>query len=109
LQVDFGGGGSLAVALGGYIADCERVPTPSEPGLEQPAVTLSPLVTAKVALHNAMLARDMTKVALARKLGVTETIVRRLLDLDHRSHIDQVELALEQLGYRLVTSVAKVA
>ena len=46
---------------------------------------------------------------LARKLGVTETIVRRLLDLDHRSHIGQVELALEQLEYRLVTSVAKVA
>ena len=76
---------------------------------EQPAVTLSPLVTAKVALHDAMLERDMTKVALARKLGVTEMIVRRLLDLDHRSHIGQVELALEQLGYRLVTSVAKVA
>ena len=59
--------------------------------------------------HNAMLERDMTKVALARKIGVTETVVRRLLDLDHRSHIDQVELVLEQLGYRLVTSVAKVA
>ena len=100
---------ALVVALGGYIADRERVPTPSEPGPEQPAVTLSPLVTAKCALHNAMLERDMTKVALARKLGVTETIVRRLLDLDHRSHIGQVELALEQLGYRLVTSVAKVA
>ena len=97
------------VALGGYITDRERVPTPSEPSPEQPAVTLSPLVTAKVALHNAMLEHDMTKVALARKLGVTETIVRRLLDLDHRSHIGQVELALEQLGYRLVTSVAKVA
>ena len=86
-----------------------RFPTPSEPDPEQPAVTLSPLVTAKVALHNAMLERDMTKVTLARKLGVTETIVRRLLDLDHRSHIGQVELALEQLGYRLVTSVAKIA
>ena len=56
-----------------------------------------------------MLERDMTKVALARKIGVTEMVVRRLLDLDHRSHIDQVELVLEQLGYRLVTSVAKVA
>jgi len=67
------------------------------------------LATAKAALHNAMLERDMKKVALARKLGVTETVVRRLLDLDHRSHIGQVELALEQLGYRLVTSVAKVA
>ena len=100
---------AIVVALGGYIADRERVPTPSELGLEQPAVTLSPLVTAKAALHNAMLERDMTKVALARKLGVTETVVHRLLDLDHRSHIGQVELVLEQLGYRLVTSVAKVA
>ena len=100
---------ALVVALGGYIADRQRVPTPSEPRPEQPAVTLSALVTAKVALHNAMLERDMTKATLARKIGVTERIVRRLLDLDHRSHIGQVELALEHLGYRLVTSVAKVA
>jgi len=100
---------ALVVALGGYIADRERIPSPSEPGPDRPVVTLSPLATAKAALHNAMLERDMKKAALARKLGVTETVVRRLLDLDRRSHIGQVELALEQLGYRLVTSVAKVA
>ena len=38
---------ALVVALGGYVADRQRIPTPSEPGPEQPAVTLSPLVTAK--------------------------------------------------------------
>ena len=51
----------------------------------------------------------MTKVSLARKPGVTETNLRRLFDLDHRSHIGRVDLAPEQLGYRLVVSVAKIA
>ena len=99
----------LRLALRSYIRDREPIPVPTRPGRRQPTVTLSPLITAKVALHNAMLARRMTKVALARKLGVTDTIVHRLLDLQHRSHIDQVEHALRVLGYHLRTSVAHVA
>jgi antitoxin HicB len=51
----------------------------------QPAVALNPLVAAKVSLYNAMLEAGESNVALARKLGVTETVVRQLLDLDHRS------------------------
>ena len=35
--------------------------TPNEPAPEQPAVTLSPLVTAKAALCNAVLERDMPR------------------------------------------------
>ncbi|HEX5079234.1 MAG TPA: hypothetical protein VFV80_08795 [Geminicoccaceae bacterium] len=38
---------------------------------------------------------------LARRLGLQENAVRRLLDLDHRSHIDQVDRALAALGRRL--------
>lgn len=75
----------------------------------QPAVALHPLVAAKVSLYNAMLEAGESNVALARKLGVTETVVRRLLDLDHRSHIGQIEQALELLELRLITSVAIVA
>ena len=100
----------LVLALRSYIRDREPIPVPkTKPGPGQPSVTLSPLLTAKAALHNAMLERDMTKVALADKLGVSDTVVHRLLDVYHRSHIGQVESALEALGYHLWTSVAKVA
>ena len=101
---------ALLLALRAYIRDREPIPVPkAKPGSERPSVSLSPLVTAKAALHNAMLERDMTKVALARKLGVSDTVVHRMLDVYHRSHIGQVETALRALGYHLQTSVAKVA
>ena len=42
---------------------------------------------------------------LADRLGIRETAVRRLLDLDLRSHIGQVENALAVLGKRLIVEV----
>ena len=46
--------------------------------------------------------RGLSNAALARQLGTVEGAVRRLIDLDHRSHIGQVETALHALGQRLV-------
>jgi len=100
---------ALVVALSGYLDRREAIPLPSKVAGGQPSVLLHPLTAAKVTLHNAMLAAGETNVSLARQLGVTEAVVRRLLDLDHRSHIGQVEQALELLGLRLVVSVARVA
>jgi antitoxin HicB len=100
---------ALVVALASYIDDREPIPAPSKIKRGTPFVVLHPLTAAKVSLYNAMLEANESNVALARKLGVTETVVRRLLDLDHRSHIGQIEQALELLGLRLITSVAEVA
>ena len=41
----------------------------------------------------------------ATRLGTVEGTVRCLVDLDHRSHIGQVESALEVLGRRLVVEI----
>ena len=46
--------------------------------------------------------RGLSNAALARQLGSVEGAVRRLIDLDHRSHIGEVEIALHALGQRLV-------
>jgi antitoxin HicB len=51
----------------------------------------------------------VTQVELARRIGRDQKDVRRLLDLDHRSHIGLVEDALAQLGRRLVVSVETAA
>jgi antitoxin HicB len=66
-------------------------------------------VAAKLALYEAMRAQDVSAADLAARLGLAETAVRRLLDLDHRSHIDQVEAALRCLGKRLEVTVRDAA
>ena len=65
----------------------------------------APLVAAKLALYEAMRAERISRSELARRLGLQENAVRRLLDLDHRSHIDQVDRALAALGRRLEVRV----
>ena len=98
----------LIAALGGYVKAREPIPAPS-PARGRPTVVLPPLVAAKLALYEAMRAERVTNVALAERLGVTEAAVRRLLDLDHRSHIGQVDAALRALGKRLTIEVRDAA
>ena len=65
---------------------------------------LRALVAAKIALYDAMRAQRLGNTALARRIGLTEGAVRRLIDLDHRSHINQIETALKALGRRLTVA-----
>ena len=46
-----------------------------------------------------MRAEGVGNTALAERLEVTEGAVRRLIDLDHRSYIGQVEAALHALEH----------
>ncbi len=98
----------LVAALGAYIELRRDIPPPS-PARGRPTVTLPSLVAAKLALYQAMREAKTTNVALAKRLEVTENVVRRLLDLDHRSHIGQIEAALAVFGKRLVVEVRDAA
>ena len=100
---------ALLVALSSYVDDKRLIPGASKASKQQPMVSVPPLATAKIALHNALLSAGLSKVALAQKMGLRETQIRRMLDLDHQSHIGQIEHALRLLGYEVVTSVNKVA
>ena len=99
----------LIAALGGYINDRRDLPEPSLPKKGQRTVVVPPLVSAKLALYQAIREAQITRVALGKRLGVSEGAIRRLLDLDHRSHIGQVEAALSILGKRLVVEVQDAA
>jgi antitoxin HicB len=110
-EADAGGDNALdclIAALGGYIKLGRAIPEPS-PARDRPVVILPPLVAAKLALYEAMRAQAITRTELARRLGLQENAVRRLLDLDHRSHIDQVDRALGALGRRLEVRVLEPA
>lgn len=98
----------LIAALGGYLKLGRPIPRPS-PARGQPVAILPPLIAAKLALYEAMRVQRVTRSALARRLGLQENAVRRLLDLDHRSHIDQLDRALAALGKRLEVRVLEAA
>ena len=93
----------LVAALGGYIKARRHIPRPS-PGRGRPPAALPALAAAKIALYRAMRERGLGYAALARRLGIVEGTAGRLLDLDHRSHIGQVEAALRAVGQRLVVA-----
>lgn len=95
---------ALVTALSFYTDDAKPLPAPSA-ARGRPVAVVPPLVAAKLALHDAMLAAGVSNVELGRRLGVDEKAVRRLRDPLHRSHIGQVEAALRLLGKRLEVRV----
>ena len=96
---------ALGAALAGYIAHNMPLPNPSRLTRGLVAVTPPPLLVAKLALRERMQKMGISNVSLAHRLGVSETVVRRLLDPDHASRLDRVAAALEELGQHLVVDV----
>jgi len=96
---------ALVAALAGYVHDKRDIPKPSRSAGRR-TIPLPPLVAAKLALYQAMRRQGLNNVALARKLGISEAAVRRLVDPDHASRIDRVEHALGVLGVDLVVEDA---
>jgi antitoxin HicB len=99
---------ALVTALSFYTDEAKPLPRPS-PARNRPVAIVPPLVAAKLALHDAMVAAGMSNVLLGRRLGLEDKAVRRLRDPLHRSHIGAVEAALRVLGKRLVVDVASAA
>ncbi len=97
---------TLGAALAGYVHERREVPVPTPPKPGQVSVCVPPLVAAKLALYRAMREQGVSNVELARRLGITEAVVRRLVDPDHSSKIEKVEAALETLGKRLIVEAA---
>ena len=95
---------ALVTALSFYTDYGERLPQAS-PAVGRRLAYVPPLVAAKLALHDAMLAAQITNVALARLLETDEKTVRRLRDPLHQSKINQVDAALRALGKRIAIVV----
>jgi len=99
---------ALIAGLLCYIQAEEVLPAPSTPEPDQRLIPLPLLVAAKLALYDAMQEQGITRVELARRLDVTESIARRLLDLDHASKIERVQDALTAVGYRAIVDIDMV-
>lgn len=93
---------ALETALSLYVSAKRPIPVPSRAKRGQRSVSLSVLGEAKLALYESMWASRVGKAALARKLNCHLPQIDRLLDLTHKSRLDQLEAAFLALGKRLV-------
>ena len=84
---------ALIAALGAYIHLKEDIPVPSSPRDGQPLIGVPPLQSAKLDLYTEMRERGVSQSDLADALGVGESDIRDLLDLDWESTPAQVATA----------------
>lgn len=88
----------LTAAISLEIDERRPISTGSQPIDDEVVVAVPVLVAMKAALHNAMIETGTRKADLARKLGQNRPQIDRLLDVEHSSKIETVELALHQLN-----------
>ncbi|WP_038342987.1 hypothetical protein [Acinetobacter sp. A47] len=90
-----------------YMEDRIPIPLPSaRPKEGEYFVTLPLLVAAKVYLYNEMLAQNVTKAELARRLDWQQKQADRLLSLKHATKIESIENAFHAMGRELDLQVA---
>ena len=72
----------LGSVLAFRIAEKSKIPAPSRPKRGQRLVPVPLWIAGKLALYLTMIEQGVTNSELARRIGVRETIVRRMLDPD---------------------------
>ena len=80
------------------------IPFPARPR-GRPLVVPGAVMAAKIALYMALRESGTSNVALAKRLGLAETEVRRMIDPRHKTKIARLEAGLAALGRRLIVSV----
>lgn len=88
-----------------YLTEGLDFPEPSKARRRERMVAPPPETVAKAALYVAMRRAGISKVQLAKRLGVDEKEVRRLLDPHYGSKLPRIAKAISVLGQRLVIGV----
>lgn len=103
---------ALELALLTYAADGRPIPVASSDSKRDGTYRSVPVlaaVAAKIAFITAFHASGMTRVALAARMGKSETEIRRMLAPYHQTKLPAIEAGLAALGKRLIVSVAEAA
>jgi len=100
---------ALVTLFCGLMEDQQPIPHPSKPKKDQPTVSLPPLVTAKLAIYQAMRDQGVSEAEMCTRLHCDLRHIRRLLDLDHETHLKHIEAALAELGKRLTITIQDAA
>lgn len=99
----------LGSVLAELIATRQAIPAPSPAKRGQRLVPVPFWVAGKLALYLSMREKGVNNSELGRRLGVSETVVRRMLDPDHATKPQKVQAALAVLGKRMAVTVEDAA
>lgn len=99
----------LAEAIAGRITRGEDIPPPSKPRRGQHLIGVPLYLAAKLALYLAVREQRIPNTELARRLRVSETVVRRMLSPKHDTKPEKIQAALLALGKRIVVSFEDAA
>lgn len=99
----------LGSAIAFRIAERSAIPAPSRLKRGQRLIPVPLWIAGKLALYLTMTEQGVNNSELARRLGVRETIVRRMLDPDHDTKSEKIQAALEALGKRIVVAIDDAA
>ncbi len=99
----------LAEAIAGRIARGDEIPPPSKPKRGQHLISVPLYLAPKLALYLTMRERRIPNTELAKRLGVSETVVRRMLNPKHDTKPDKIQAALVALGKRIVVTFEDTA
>ena len=87
----------------------EEIPAPSTAKRGQRLVSVPLWLAPKLALYLALRDQRITNSELARRLGVHERAIRRMLDPAHASKPDGIQTALAALGKQVTVEVRDAA
>jgi antitoxin HicB len=99
----------LAEAIAGRIARGDAIPRPSKSRRGDHLISVPLSLAPKLALYLAMREQGLRKTQLAERLGISETVVRRMLDPKHHTKPGKIQAALAALGKRIVVSFEDAA
>jgi antitoxin HicB len=98
---------ALGSDLATRISRREGIPVPSRCKRGQQMVPVPWWLAPKVTLYLAMREQGVNNSELARRLNVTERVVRRMLDPEHETNAEKIQTALAILGKRLKMEVRR--
>jgi len=98
-------GSDLSIRLSRH----EDIPSPSVPKRGQRLVPVPLWLAPKLALYVAMREQRVSNSELARRLGVHERVVRRMLDPEHATKPEKIQTALAALGKQMTVEVRDAA
>jgi antitoxin HicB len=87
----------------------EEIPAPSAAKRGQRLIAVPLWLAPKLALYIAMRDQGVNNSELARRLGVHERVVRRMLDPEHGSKPAKIQAALAALGKQMTVGIRDAA
>jgi antitoxin HicB len=87
----------------------EEIPVPSPAKRGQRVVPVPLWLAPKLALYLAMRSQGISNSELAKRLGVHERVVRRMLDPQHATKAERIQAALAALGKQMTVDVDDAA